>query len=160
MLLRRIEDYLHGPPPLLKVRRAGEQRGALDRLFGGRELPVAYPHLLFELHDIPEEVGTLLRVQACHVEEKPQNRLPFVGEEVIPLAELLIDEGKEGQRKAFQQAFPQGVLNFLRQPLLDAHDTYPLTSKLPQHFALRIQRRATQQARERRAKINVTNGTI
>ena len=98
MLLSRIEDHLHGPPPFLKVRRAGEQRGVLDRLFGGRELPVTYPHLLFELHDIPEQVGTLLRVQACHVKEKPQNRLPFVGEKVIPLAELLIDERKEGQR--------------------------------------------------------------
>ncbi len=69
MLLSRIEDRLHGAPPFLKVRRAGEQRGVLDRLFAGRELPVAYPHLLFELHDIPEEVGTLLRVQALHVKE-------------------------------------------------------------------------------------------
>ena len=89
------------------------------------------------------------------------------------MVKLLIDEGKKGQRYAFQQAVAQSVLKFFRQCWLDPHTSFPaqksrptqlnlnwLAANLRNPSALRIQLRATQQARQGGTNINVPNGTL
>jgi hypothetical protein len=169
MLVCRVEDRLNGPPPILKVRRPGELRGVQDGLFGGRELPVPHPHLLFQFDHIPKEAGRLLRAQVCHIKQKPLDRLPFVGKEITPLVELLIDEGKKRKRQALEQPLAQSVLEILRQLIFCPHDSFQpsvaarrgsLTAKLGNPPALRIHRRAAEQARKSGTKIDVENGTF
>jgi hypothetical protein len=94
-------------------------------VFVGGELPVGDPHLLFKFDYIVEQIRRLLGTEACDEKKKTLNRLPFVGKEIIPLVELLVDEGEKGQRYALEQAFAQSLLKIRRQCLLNPHHLFP-----------------------------------
>ena len=108
-------------------------------------------HLVFEFDHVSEQIRGLLWAEACHVKKESFNRLPFVGEKIIPLTELLINKGEKSQRNAIEQALAQRVLNFHGQFLFGRHSPLQARKSCPsrldrsllaayfrKHFALRI----------------------
>ncbi len=114
-LIHSVVDRLHRLAPFLKVGRSGQKGRVLNGLFVGVEVPIKDPHFVLKLDHISEQFRRLIGSEARDEKEQALNRLPLVGKEEIPLAELLIDIGKKGQRYTFEQSFVQSVLKCPRQ---------------------------------------------